>query len=144
MLKKKLITTPLADPMELPPVAIVPIKKLGRLKTLSLVGRLLRFVFGIVIARRFRREPMAALALRIRNFLEDLGGLWVKFGQLMSLRIDLLPREMADELTQLQYRAYGFAPEIARQIVTETLGHPIEDTFDIFEDHPFAAASISQ
>ncbi len=144
MLKKNLITTPLVDPVELPPVTIMPIKKLGRLKTLSLVIRLLRFVISIVIAQRFRREPMAALALRVRNFLEDLGGLWVKFGQLMSLRIDLLPREMADELTQLQYRAYGFDPEVARQIVRETLGHPIEATFDAFEDHPFAAASISQ
>lgn len=144
MLKKKLITTPLVDSVELTPVAIVPIKKLGRLKTLSLLIRLVRFIFGIVVAQRFRREPMSALALRVRNFLEDLGGLWVKFGQLLSLRIDLLPREMADELTQLQYHAYGFAPEVARQIVVETLGHPLEDIYDVFEDHPFAAASISQ
>lgn len=96
MLKEKLITAPLVEPVELPPVTIVPIKKLGRLKMLSLMIRLVRFFFGIVVAQRFRRESMAALALRTRNFLEDLGGLWVKFGQLMSLRIDLLPREMAD------------------------------------------------
>jgi ubiquinone biosynthesis protein len=144
MLKKKLITTPLVDPVELPPVPIMPIKDLGRFKTLSLVIRLVRFITGILWAQRVRREPPAAIALRVRNFLEDMGGLWVKLGQLMSLRIDLLPREMADELTQLQYRAYGFAPEIARQIVTETLGRPIEEVFDVFEDHPFAAASISQ
>ena len=117
---------------------------MGRLKTLRLVFRLVGFIFGIFCAQRIRREPLAAIAVRIRNFLEDMGGLWVKVGQLMSLRIDLLPREMADELTQLQYHAYGFAPEIARQIVTETLGRPIEEVFDVFEDHPFAAASISQ
>lgn len=44
----------------------------------------------------------------------------------------------------MQYRAYGFAPEVARQIVAETLGHPLEETYDVFEDQPFAAASISQ
>jgi ubiquinone biosynthesis protein len=144
MLKQRQITTPLVDPAGLPPVAIVPLKALGRLKTLNLVMRLLRFLFSIFRAQRIRREPPAAIAVRVRNFLEDTGGLWVKFGQLISLRIDLLPREMADELTQLQYHAYGFAPEIARQIVTETLGRPLEQVFDVFEDHPFAAASISQ
>ena len=124
MLKQRQITTPLVDPAGLPPVAIVPLKALGRLKTLNLVLRLVRFIFSIFRAQRIRREPPAAIAVRVRNFLEDTGGLWVKFGQLISLRIDLLPREMADELTQLQYHAYGFAPEIARQIVTETLGRP--------------------
>ena len=144
MLKRKLITTPLVDPSELPPVAIVPIKDLGRMKTLSLVVRVLRFLFSIMWAQRVRHETPAVIAVRVRNFLEDLGGLWVKAGQLISLRTDLLSPEMADQLTQLQYHAYGFAPEIARQIVAETLGRPIEQVFDVFEDHPFAAASISQ
>ena len=125
-------------------MTIVPIKDLGRLKTLSLVVRVLRFLFGIMWAQRVRHETPAVIAARVRNFLEDMGGLWVKAGQLISLRTDLLSPEMADQLTQLQYRAYGFAPEIARQIVAETLGRPIEQVFDVFEDHPFAAASISQ
>ena len=144
MLKQRQITTPLVDPLELPPVAIVPLKAHGRLKTLNLVISLVRFAFAIFYAQRIRREPPAAVAVRVRNFLEDTGGLWVKFGQLISLRIDLLPREMADELTQLQYHAYGFDPEVARRILTETLGRPLEEVFDVFEDHPFAAASISQ
>ena len=125
MLKRELITTPLVDAVELPPVTIVPVKELGRFKTLRLVLRAVRFLFGIMWAQRVRHEPPEAIAMRIRNFLEDMGGLWVKAGQLLSLRTDLLSPEMADQLTQLQYRANGFAPEIARQIVTKTLGRPL-------------------
>jgi ubiquinone biosynthesis protein len=144
MLKRNLIATPLVGPSELPPVTIVPLKQPGRLKTFSLATRVLRFVFSILWAQRFRHESPAVIAARVRSFLEDLGGLWVKAGQLISLRTDMLSREMADELTQLQYHAYGFAPETAHKIVSETLGRPLEQVFDVFEDLPFAAASISQ
>lgn len=73
-----------------------------------------------------------------------MGGLWVKAGQFMSLRRELFSPEMVDLLTQLQYHAYGFPTEEARRIVADTLRSPIEDTYEIFEDLPFAAASISQ
>ncbi|MCB0237469.1 MAG: AarF/ABC1/UbiB kinase family protein, partial [Anaerolineae bacterium] len=70
--------------------------------------------------------------------------MWIKAGQLISLRTDLLSREMANELSQLTYLTNGFEPDIARQVVEDELGRPIEDVFDVWDAHPFAAASISQ
>ena len=144
MQKQKLIPTPLVQAAEVAPITIAPVKEIGRFQTISLFLRLIRFALGMIWAVRVRHQPIAETARRTRVFLEDLGGLWIKAGQIISLRTDLLPREMVDELSKLQYRTQGFAPEIARQIVTASLGRPIETVFAVFEDDPFAAASISQ
>jgi ubiquinone biosynthesis protein len=76
--------------------------------------------------------------------LEDLGGLWIKAGQLASLRIDMFSREFCHELSKLQSQADGFTPAVARQIIEEDIGCPIEAVFDEFHDTPFATASIGQ
>ncbi len=91
-----------------------------------------------------RRQSPAEKAVTVREFLEGLGGMWIKAGQLFSLRTDLLSREMADELSQLTYQTTGFPPEIARQVVEEELGCPLEAVFSQWEALPFAAASVSQ
>jgi ubiquinone biosynthesis protein len=76
--------------------------------------------------------------------LEELGGLWIKAGQLLSLRIDIFSRELCAEFSRLQHQAEGFPTAVARRIIEEDLGSPIEVIFDHFDDHPFATASIGQ
>ena len=144
MLKKSLVPTPLMGPAERPPIRLVAIKQPTRLASLRLLLRLLGFGISISWAARVRHVGLTVIAQRVHAFLEDLGGLWIKAGQLMSMRIDLLPRQITDELSNLQYRADGFSFEIARPIVEETIGRPLAEVFDVFEEQPFAAASISQ
>jgi ubiquinone biosynthesis protein len=120
------------------------VQTIGRFRTISLLGRLLQFMVGFIWVSQVRRQPPAQVAARLRTFLEEMGGLWIKAGQLVSLRLDVLTPEMADEMSQLQYHTFGFSPEIARGVIEAQLGRPIEEVFDIFEERPFAAASISQ
>ena len=104
------------------------------------------YIFGLQSfwSTRIRKISAQESAERTRAFLEGLGGLWIKAGQLISLRTDLLTPEMAHELSDLQFRANGFSPDTAKQVVEASLGQPIHNVFDIFEELPFAAASISQ
>lgn len=80
----------------------------------------------------------------LRAVFEKLGGFWMKVGQLMSLRRDVLAADICDELSQLQHRAIGFPPEEAMRIVERELGVPISEVFTEFDSMPFAAASLSQ
>jgi ubiquinone biosynthesis protein len=144
MLKQSLIPSPLVEPAERPPIRLVAIKPPTRQATLRLLMRLIKFIIALMWAIRVRHVDMSTIAKQTHAFLEDLGGLWIKAGQLISMRIDMVPKVVADELSNLQYRADGFAFEIARPIVEEALKRPLEEVFDVFEEQPFAAASISQ
>jgi ubiquinone biosynthesis protein len=144
MLKQRLIPTALVGPTERPAIRLVAVKPPTRLATFRLLLRLIGFGFALFWAARVRRVALTVIAQRVHVFLEDLGGLWIKAGQLMAMRVDLLPREITDELSNLQYRADGFAFPIARPIVERTIGRPLAEVFDQFEEQPFAAASISQ
>ena len=144
MLDPCLVPTPLVGPSETPQIKIVPVKKQTRLETIRLVLAIYRLAFGLLWQKVTRRSNPDACALRVRAFMEDNGGLWVKAGQLLSLRTDLFSPAMIDQLSQLAYRANGFPPEIARQVVEESIGAPIESVFSFYEEMPFAAASISQ
>ncbi len=88
-----------------------------------------------------RRGPRGA---RIRAALEDLGPIFVKFGQMLSTRRDLLPNDIADELTKLQDRVPPFPGNQARELVERALGKPLAEAYSSFEDEPFASASIAQ
>jgi len=81
---------------------------------------------------------------RVRLALEDLGPTFVKFGQIMSNRPDLVPSELLSELKKLQESVPPFLGETARQIVEQELAKPIDSLFDDFPIAPIAAASISQ
>ncbi|HEX4904976.1 MAG TPA: AarF/ABC1/UbiB kinase family protein [Acidimicrobiales bacterium] len=136
--------TPLLAPEESTPIEIRPLQEVGRFAVLRLFLRIVVFGAGMATRRLLRRATPADTALRTREFLEDLGGLWIKAGQLISLREDLLSHEMATQLSQLSHRAHGFAPEIARKVLEDSIGSPVETEFAYYEEHPFAAASISQ
>jgi len=81
---------------------------------------------------------------RIRKALEDLGPIFVKFGQILSTRQDLLPPDIGEELTQLQDNVPPFADNLARQIIEKSLEVPIEDVFSEFSESPLASASVAQ
>lgn len=84
------------------------------------------------------------LPVRVRRALEDAGGMFVKLGQVLSTRSDLVPEDFVRELTRLQDQAAP-APRVAvEQLLVEELGQPPAELFDAFDWEPIAAASIGQ
>jgi len=76
--------------------------------------------------------------------LEDLGPLYVKFGQSLSTRPDLLPEDLASELSKLQDEVPAFSGELAEQEIHQAFGKRAEDVFSDFDKEAFASASIAQ
>ncbi len=105
--------------------------------------RPLQFVFYLLPWNWFRRER-APLAERILHALEDLGPIFVKFGQILSTRRDLLPDDIAEALSRLQDAVPPFPAEQAREIIERELGEEIDALFAEFRDTPLASASIAQ
>ncbi len=105
--------------------------------------RPLRFVFWLSPWTWFRRRR-GSRGERLRRALEDLGPIFVKFGQVVSTRRDLLPPDIADELAKLQDRVPPFPGEAARERIEESLGQPVAEVFGSFDVQPLAAASIAQ
>jgi ubiquinone biosynthesis protein len=93
---------------------------------------------------RWFRDDKRSRGERIRRTLEDLGPIFVKFGQILSTRRDLLPDDIAVELAQLQDNVPPFPGEQARAIVEQSLGKPVTELFSHFEERPLASASIAQ
>ena len=81
---------------------------------------------------------------RIRLALESLGPVFVKFGQMLSTRQDLLPEEMARELAKLQDQVPPFEGKLAQTIIEKSLAAPIDQLFDNFDLTPLASASVAQ
>ncbi|OON38581.1 ubiquinone biosynthesis regulatory protein kinase UbiB [Izhakiella australiensis] len=84
------------------------------------------------------------LGERLRLALEQLGPVWIKFGQMMSTRRDLFPPHIADQLAMLQDRVAPFDGHKAQQQIELSLGQPVSVFFDDFEVKPLASASIAQ
>jgi ubiquinone biosynthesis protein len=103
--------------------------------------RPMRFVFRLLPGRAVVDEP---LGVRIRLALQELGPIFVKFGQAISTRRDLLPVEVADELAKLQDQVPPFSSELALEIVEKAYGKPVAEVFGSFEEQALAAASIAQ
>jgi len=91
-----------------------------------------------------KRENRAPKAVRIRRALEDLGPVFVKFGQILSTRRDMLPDDLADELAQLQDNVPPFSGSEARAIIEKSLAKPVSELFKDFDETPLASASIAQ
>lgn len=81
---------------------------------------------------------------RLRSALEDLGPIFVKFGQTLSTRRDLLPDDIAEELVKLQDRVPPFPGEEAKATIEAALGAPIHELFAAFDETPLASASVAQ
>ncbi|GAC1539208.1 MAG: ubiquinone biosynthesis regulatory protein kinase UbiB [Ramlibacter sp.] len=90
------------------------------------------------------RKLHAPRGQRLREALEMLGPIWVKFGQVLSTRRDLLPPDIADELARLQDRVPPFEPAIAMATIERAFRRPVDAIFETFEREPVASASIAQ
>ena len=106
--------------------------------------RPLRFLFYLSPWTWFARSQGTTRGERLRLALEELGPIFVKFGQALSTRRDLLPRDIADELAKLQDRVPPFSGTAARAQVERALGKPVTVLFASFDEEPLAAASIAQ
>jgi len=135
-------------------VDIHTLSRLNRFR--AIVVTLIKYGFGDIIARLdlpaklgplyTRKEPReeSNTYTRIRHTLQELGPTFIKLGQLLSLRTDLIPSDMAEELSKLQDNvpAESFS-EISKQI-ERSLGRPVDEVFLEFEETPLAAASLAQ
>ena len=106
--------------------------------------RSLRFLLYLLPWNWVRRRPREARSVRIRRALEDLGPIFVKFGQILSTRRDLLPEDIGDELSGLQDRVPPFPGSEARRIIERSLGRSVDELFESFDEEPLASASIAQ
>ena len=88
--------------------------------------------------------PKGLRGERLRTFLQNQGPIFVKFGQLMSTRPDLLPDDIAAELQKLQDQVAPFDSVLFKELVETGLGAPVEDLFAEFESEPMASASLAQ
>jgi ubiquinone biosynthesis protein len=105
--------------------------------------RPLRFVFWLSPWTWFTRRR-GTRGERLRRALEDLGPIFVKFGQVVSTRRDLLPPDIAEELAKLQDRVPPFDGALAKARIETSLGRPVSELLGSFDSTPLAAASIAQ
>ena len=162
MLNPDLVPTPLVLGTERLPVPIERPRR-ERLRTLKILFYLDLWLFSwlwtclVALMHHLARRLLALFGIQIekypagavkgrqaRRLLERLGFLWVKVGQLLSLRADVLSPEVCAELSKLQHRSVGFPPECAVQIIERELCEPLGEIFAEFEWEPLAAASIAQ
>lgn len=89
-------------------------------------------------------EKAEAFAHNLMLMLQELGPTFIKIGQFLSIRPDLVPPEVVFELEKLQDEVASFDFSLARKVIKEELGKEVEEAFKSFEEIPFAAASIGQ
>ena len=113
------------------------------------------FVFSLSLLRPYRfalwlfpgfwfRDRTADRGQRLREALEELGPVFVKFGQALSTRPDLIPPDIAAELTRLQDDVPPFPGELAKTVVERSLQAPLTENFESFDIEPLASASVAQ
>lgn len=119
--------------------------KLGLSLTGSYLGYQVQNIFlGEKQRAQRRRQFQTQSSRRVRNELGSLKGAAMKLGQLLSLQTQALPEEAITELANLQMRAPGMHPTLARAQFKSSLGKAPEEVFQRFEEEPFAAASLGQ
>ncbi|MCS7284714.1 MAG: AarF/UbiB family protein, partial [Hydrogenobacter thermophilus] len=106
------------------------------------LGHLVPFHWGILGHRR--RKDAYKPEEHLRLAFEELGATFIKLGQILSVRPDLLPDAYIKELSKLQDKVPAVDTESIKNVVEEELKSPCEEIFDYFEDEPLASASIGQ
>lgn len=101
-------------------------------------------VIILLMPWRYLVPAQTARGERLRLALEALGPVFVKFGQMLSTRRDLLPDDVAEELKKLQDQVPPFAGDEAQRIIEKALGRPVSELFSVFEVAPLASASVAQ
>jgi ubiquinone biosynthesis protein len=132
---------------------LAPATRTGNLRRFSQISRVLvrhgfGFVFDVRRDRRERRGVQEFLApnfgVRLRRTLDDLGPTFVKFGQVLSTRSDILPEGVLSELQKLQDTAKPMPAGVAQGIIERELGAPVDELFAAFDPVPLGSASIGQ
>ena len=117
---------------------------LGHLSKLDLLpawlANLFKMINFLIVSRSARTDEGQALC----EALQALGPGFIKFGQALATRADLIGPELAGGLVQLQDKLPAFSARLARQIILESAGQSVEELFSNFDDIPVAAASIAQ
>lgn len=124
-------------------IAAVARNRLDNLINLERVPLSVRLLIRLLPWRYFIHNP-APRGQRIRLALEALGPVFIKFGQLLSTRRDLLPDDVSDELAELQDNVPPFSGDDAIAIIEQSLGAPLNDIFSAFDKEPLASASVAQ
>jgi len=106
--------------------------------------RYLQWGRRILFWKKPQPAPVHTRAERIRMALESLGATFIKFGQVVSTRPDLVPADVIDELAQLRENVPPFASDVAVAVVARELGAPVDRLFAEFEAEPIAAGSLGQ
>ena len=114
----------------------------GRLRELVANARSANLLHFRYASRSALESP--DVARRVREVLEESGGMLVKLGQIASTRTDVLPDALTDELSELQADVRQVPEDDVRAVIEKTLGEPVEKAFDSFDFKPLAAASIGQ
>jgi len=126
-------------------------KQFGRLREIGTV--LVKYGWGQLITKlgmanllRYRGARAAARASpqRMVEAIEELGPTFIKFGQLLSTRSDLLPQDYIDELSKLQDTAPTIPIDQVKAVIREEMGRPVEEVYGTFIEEPLAAASLGQ
>ena len=103
-----------------------------------------RLLLRLFMPWRWLSRPTRPRAQRLREALEELGPVFVKFGQVLSTRPDLLPDDIAEELSKLQDQVPPFPGEQARAVVEQAYGATLDNYFSAFDLTPIASASVAQ
>src|SRR5476651_381859 len=136
---------------------LLAVRRLFRIQRVVIRYRLDDLLFALplpwwMLATRFvlpwrwlpRRASALSRGARLRLALQDLGPIFIKFGQLLSTRRDLLPEDIADELMLLQDRVPPFDSQLAIKLIEDQLGAKISEVFSRFDVAPLASASVAQ
>lgn len=118
------------------------LSKYGLADGISVLGP--NFVKDLIKNREGEAIARHPRETRIRMAIEELGPTFIKLGQILSTRPDVVGLPLAHELRKLQDHVASDPPEVVRRLVEEELGQPIEDIFVFFDDKPLASASIGQ
>src|SRR5882672_1160657 len=136
------------------PSLLNTVRDLGRLREIA--GVLARHGFGELVERtglgslapwksdKGSADAKTSTAVRIRQVLEELGPSFVKLGQIVSTRPDLVPADIIEELQRLQDDVPPVPFAAMRPEIEQQLGAPIADVFAAFDETPIASASIGQ
>jgi ubiquinone biosynthesis protein len=144
MLDPSLTPTRLVRADERTPVPIVAAERPSRGRTARVCWRLATWWLHGAWLRVFGRATPDENARRLKQVLEDLGGLWIMTGQLLSMRVDLFSAALCRELSSLQMQGTGVPFESVDALVEEELGCPTGEVFAEFDEQPFAATWVCQ
>lgn len=137
-------TSPLLEHSERQPVEIAQSPPRSRWPALRVFAAFAGYLWGNGWRRLSGRYDPDEAAVRLRHVYESLGGLWIKIGQLLSLRTDIFSEPVCRELSRLQNKALGFPFEEVESILARELGCDPSTVFAVLDPQPLAAASVSQ